>query len=1108
MQNFLRVPGVSYDESITDETCSDSGRQSRLEIVPDEVIENLSDDEDVTLNLPKKETSSIDSFPSTIEIQLETIEPNIGESSRGTTSCSILTEVGVLGQTKNGVDFDTDRSLKDGSEIRIGGEIKDDKSCSALKTEDTHKKLMENDSWAQMDQFEKEEESVASEVFSDHSSDVEYSSNYEDTDDADDKSKEDTDPVSDEETPSKHDMICNPASEIPEPQVDTQDTYADETFDVYEDSHSKTDNYESDDADDIDSEAESYDTDAEEHLSKHSSTSNTNAAIEQEEHGLPVPVDTSEQASETNKYGNTISQLASQNTGQHSRYMDISQTDVDQDQLNSFENTENKIQIYIQHINLDNETSQSHSYDTKPIIKDKSDVELESLSSMTDCSKDHFEENNDVQGKTLSSDEDQSEDYDDDFDSDIDANHEETGLKPNPSKEITKGPDKSNEDDTDGDCSSSYSETNSKSQETYNKPADMSFDSDHKTVKGREKHDENASMTTLSHKGSEKDEQQLNSKHYIESTITNDVKKSDDSKLMQNMEGTSPHITNVLKQGKHGKIFSEKHIVRPASCRMERSSKTAKHKVTIGNKRILHRRTSSLPNRLVKENANTNCLVEYQNGIKESGKEKAIEEKPKFSYSQLPRLKAPDAQMKSERDNNAVNAAADPQHVNSQECNKKESSYTDSRYNKQDGKQLSTCESSNSKLMSNSPGREEKKHNINTTIALHTSEGRKTSRESNNSNVRQHKTISTENKAHKNINDFTDQLAEIHNQSCKENKLTIENISHNDKNINSNNQSSSAPLKAQKTTGEQKQCIQPANLENSSHMVSDNGNLIGKQNYKLNPINMNNSKSADTKQHRHVCSSKKHEPNTEEIVSNQYSISTTAVLINEGNSSSKSVMDKTNREDLITGNKLISQFTSSEGEKQSENNCLIIRSNGDDIKESETEYYSSIDEVDELSMEGENDAKNVKQKGLKKRLSHRVLYRSQTRPKQLNVNKVENRSLKYGLDRPSSPFIFNSSKTYVRQVSDISTPDIQTGNNVAGDIKDKGKSRTGLADLARLKDIRRQLRLADEVYLEGSDESTVSKNSSDNTKRRLNGLESEEMLTSASLGKIKYKLII
>ena len=200
---------------------------------------------------------------------------------------------------------------------------------------------------------------------------------------------------------------------------------------------------------------------------------------------------------------------------------------------------------------------------------------------------------------------------------------------------------------------------------------------------------------------------------------------------------------------------------------------------------------------------------------------------------------------------------------------------------------------------------------------------------------------------------------------------------------------------------------------------------------------------------------------SEETTHNQYSISTASNLTMSGNDSLKSATDKTNRtESFIAGNELIAPLASHE--KQEENNQNILKFTGEEIKESAFSSELSESEDSSKSMEDHNDSNVVKHKGYKHRPPNRNLYRSHTRPRHITT-KSENKLSKYGLDRPSSPFIFSGTKSYTRQSSLTSELHSFSEDECHDVTQERRRVKTGLADIARLRDIRRQLRLPEDI---------------------------------------------
>ena len=223
---------------------------------------------------------------------------------------------------------------------------------------------------------------------------------------------------------------------------------------------------------------------------------------------------------------------------------------------------------------------------------------------------------------------------------------------------------------------------------------------------------------------------------------------------------------------------------------------------------------------------------------------------------------------------------------------------------------------------------------------------------------------------------------------------------------------------------------------------------------------------------------------SEERTHNQYSISTASNLTMSGNDSFKSVTDKTNRtENFITGNELITPLASHE--KQEENNNYAIKLKGEAIKNSAVGCASSESQESTDSMEDTSDSNVVKHKGYRQRPLNRNLYRSHTRPRHITT-KADNKLSKYGLERPSSPFIFSGTKSYIRQSSLTSELHTFSEDGSSDDFHERRKAKTGLADIARLRDIRRQLRLPEEINVNPQPELTnVNIDGEDTGKRRI-----------------------
>ena len=334
-------------------------------------------------------------------------------------------------------------------------------------------------------------------------------------------------------------------------------------------------------------------------------------------------------------------------------------------------------------------------------------------------------------------------------------------------------------------------------------------------------------------------------------------------------------------------------------------------------------------------------------------------------------------------------------------------------------------------------------------------------------------------KTHKNINDFTDQLIKINNQSCKDIGLTIEEFE--DMTLETSISSTAS------TPGSNTRLLHPdkeATCFTGTEAIYTIGEGKGIIDCKIQIKDTIGDKPTNFTYSSHDSSSsvqKQVELKSEEMIHNQYSISTASDLTRIGNDTSKSFTDKTNTtEYFITGNELISPLASSEERKHGENNNFAMKLKGEAIKDSAVDYASSESHESADSMEDANDSKLVKNKGLRQGPVNRNLYRSHTRPRSITT-KTESKTLKYGMERPSSPFIFSGAKSYIRQTS--LTSDLQTYNEDGsnGDLQERRQTKTGLADIARLRDIRRQLRLPEEISSDAKSEHTDGKQKSGDT---------------------------
>ena len=1095
-QNFLRVPGVSFDESISDETCAGSGRQSRIDVVPDEILENLSDDEDVSLQLPMKDVSSLDSYSHSPEIKLDTIDPSIGDTSRGTTSCSIVTMVtdrGTNENVQNSLSFDSPRYLHD--EVEPERQVRDKSGITTYTdTENDSKNTIgkldygsiENE---HLDHSDIKREHSESDSLSSHGSDDEYSSNYEDLDDSED---DDPNVVREPATimatlaRKQENVDTTFSTAIGDPILkhtmgEIEDEYTNETFDDFEDDDKNIlESDKSNNCVDTGSDSDCSITDNK-HTVKSSTNGNLVHTAGEGDSNSTLSSDMPQDKSETQNFISSPHDLVPKNNIMISdRYK--SPTDFDQVEMESKGIEKGLLKnLYIKR----NDDNHQHHTDRLEESKDKgSDIRVESVSSVLNNS-------NSMKSSEDSTD-NSSTDYDDDFDEsdDEDNNQEENS---NSQRAIKKQSSESAESDT--NCSKSSSSTDSeniyKSVTTYNKPEPGSNEKE-VAIKGFENQQLQAHRNNTHNTSNSK--QILNMNNGIaQSTRRDNISLDKHAKI-------APETKIVVHNQAKGTILNElsveNAITRPVSSHSERCTQISKPTSSAQSHKILPKRKPSLPNRLSEENNNNTVLTSAHAESKNKQIEPRQSTRKHISEGedlldtpqQLPLLCDTNIDIKSTEssttltNNGSLNKVS---HNCIQEniiCNTKP---LESKHNEkvQDGlvepskqKAIKHVETVRNKLNANSLG---------------TSAAVKLQPLGNQTFA--NKGLPSSSIKLKTSNPLSKRIAPSPQKFCK-GKAKANKGHSNYESAYSTERSNSTQLSTQENYIKVHQKSNPASNDRTVKKgSSDTGHLNNKQTDKLETYNKTDSKPAHAGQQRHTCVPKKPECSPKKIKANQYSIPpTTAVLISEGNCSSKTVMDKTNGEYLITENKLISQFVPRQ-EKQIESNYSTINSNAAGMQEVEPEYYSSIEEETESSMDCETDSKLSKQKGLKKRLSQKYLYRSHSRPKPLNDIKTENRSLKYGLDRPSSPFIFNNSKLYVRQSSVRSTSAIHNEDNLARDANDKFSARTGLADLARLKDIRRHLHLADEEFLEDSE--------GGNVKKYQHGLTSGKLTDLLTIGK-------
>ena len=1020
-----------------------------------------------------KDASSLDSYSHSPEIKLDTIDPSIGDTSRGTTSCSIVTMVtdrGANESVQNSFSFDSPRYLHD--EVEPEQQIKDNSGITTYTdTEHDSKNTigkLDNGSIVNehLDHSVTKREPSESDSLSTHGSDDEYSSNYEDLDDS-----EDYDPnVTREPTTIMTKLALKPgnvdttvSTAIGDPILkhtmgEIEDEYANETFDDFEDDDKNI--LESDNSNngvDTSSDLDCSNTD-----NKHTVGSSTNENLVHTEGGRDsnstLSSDMPKVKSQTQNFISSPHDLASKNNTMISdRYR--SPTDFDQAEIES-RGIENGLLKNL-YMKRNDDNHQNHT-DRLEESKDKSsDIRVESVSSV-------FNNSNSMKSSEDSSD-NSSTDYDDDFDeSDEEDNNQEENC--NSQRAIEEQSSESAESDTNCSKSSSSSSLENiyKSDTTYYKP-ELGSSEKKVTINDFE------NQQLQPHQNTSNNKQNLN----MDNGITQSTRK--DNISLDNHATKVPELKAAVHNQAKGTISNKlsvaNAITRPVSSYSERSTHISKPMSSTQSNNILHKRKPSLPNRLSEENNNNMVLTSTH----AESKNKQIELKQSTrihisegeglldTLQQLPLLCDTNINITSTKSltklTNKDSLNKDGQHRIKENiiCNTKPS-----EFKRNEKVQDDIVESTKLKFI---------KHvepDVNKLNADSLGTAAAVKLQPLGKQTLANKGLPSSSIKLKTSNPISERIVPSLQKSCK--GKTKANKGHSKhESVNCTERSNSTQLNMQKNHIKLHQKGNPTSQDGGINKGSDTRHLNKKQADTLETYNTTDSKRSHAGQQRHTCVTNKPECSPKKLKANQYSISpTTAVLISEGNCSSKTVMDKTNEEYLITEDKLISQFVPRQ-EKQIESNYSTINSNTAGMQDVEPEYYSSIEEETESSMDCETDSKLSKQKGLKKRLSQKYLYRSHSRPKPMNDIKTENRSLKYGQDRPSSPFIFNNSKLYVRQSSVRSTSAIHNEDNLARDANDKLSTRTGLADLARLKDIRRHLHLADEEFLEDSEGDSVKK---------------------------------
>ena len=1017
-----------------------------------------------------KDASSLDSYSHSPEIKFDTIDPSIGDTSRGTTSCSIVTMVtdrDANENVQNSFSFDSPSYLH--NEVEPEQQVKDNRGIATYTDTEYDSKntigKLDNGSIVNehLDHSDTKREPSESDSLSSHGSDDEYSSNYEDLDD----SEEEDAKVVGEPTTKPTTFMAKLALK-PE-NVDTtfstavgehikgeiEDEYANETFDDYDDDDNNIlESDKSNNGVDIGSDSDCSNTDNK-HTVKSSTNGNLVHTVVERDNNTTLSSYMPKVKSQTQNFISSPNDLVSKNNIMTSdRYK--SPTDFDQAEIESKGIEKGLLKnLYMKR----NDDNHQHHTDRLEESKDKgSDIRVESVSSVLNTSS------------SIKSSKDSSEnsttDYDDDFDeSDEEDNNQEENC--NSQRAITKQSSEGAESDTNSlkSSSSSSSENIYKSDTTYNKPEPGSNEKE-VTIKGF------APLLTFENQQLQSNRKQTHntstSNQILNMNNENAQSTRKDTISLDNHAKLAPELKTIVHNQAKGTILNElsveNAITRPVSSYSERYTQISKTTSSPQSNKMLHKRKPSLPNRLSEENNNNTVSTSThaesknkQNKLKQSTKKHISEgESLLDTPQQLPLLCDTNIDIKS---TNSSTTITNKGNLNKNDqngimeniiCNTKPSEF---KHNEkvQDG----IVEPSKQKVIKHveTDGNKLNADSLATAAAVKLQPLGKP-------------TFTNKGLPPSSIKlKISNRIVPSHQNSCK--GKTKANKGH------SKHESAYSTERSNSTKLHQKS--NSASQDENIKIASDTGHPNKKQVDTLETYNTADSKLSRAGQQTHNFAPNKHECSPKKFKANQYSIPpTTAVLISEGNCSSKPVMDKTNGEYLITENKLISQFVPRQ-EKQIESNYSTINSNTAGMQEVEPEYYSSIEEETESSMDCETDSKLSKQKGFKKRLSQKYLYRSHSRAKPMNDIKTENRSLKYGLDRPSSPFIFNNSKLYIRQSSVRSTSAIHNEDNLARDANDKLSTKTGFADLARLKDIRRHLHLADEEFLEESEGGNVKK---------------------------------
>ena len=1064
-QNFLTVPGVSHDEKIVDETATDAGRHSRIGMVPEEVVEFFSDEEELSIELPNKEVISIrsnspDTKTESINAKTEdiSVEDASGSAFPENSSHVVINKM-VKAEYQHG-DNDSNENY----------EQDNDDGVADYSTDDCHDDYSEHGS---VDMDKKENTTHhRSETLSGHNSEDEYSSNYENDDYTD---EETTDSEHNEDTQKKDSINKNDACSeniegCQKTKTGTQENTDEEDF-RYDDTDHETSDGESDkNISDTSSKIKETHTSQPDkdsisvtsHSSKSENISQTNNSTTSQ---LTVRAADSVSSLDTTKKSKRVPSAVSSKT-------------------NSFKTNEGKTDYSIQ---------ENKSY-KKPDIEDtlKGDSKVNPNHSMANESK--ILDISRTANKNKTSADDISQDYDDDFDSDTHSNRHSSNVSHSSHDDTASEFDKSsgNEDDTDEDCPSLSSTIEPKIQNTVSENKNDKCTGDHPIASNNTKYKTNELIVEPLHHETHKDAQPVTIKENndVSSKPSFNVSvydKSPDKKLA--MTENDELKSKVIRNGDNrdvDKLSARNEGIRPVSSRSERITRTINNKTVNVDKKILRKRSDSLPNKILKDRRPFSSHKKKSSLPKKASMDIKYEKTVKLLNTPLPSLNNNIGNINRNKNNRLSENGNETRSTLNQNASLCANNETDIQNvalkNSKDTVSVKSTEHLRSELSAS-------KSNVPDMVL----DGKMPSPVND---MKQLKYIPKENNKRININDFTKELVEIHNQSSREIDITVEEFDDNE--INDTRYRSSLEIRPQQPSDsiENKLSTESARLRNTYNRRSTGTQV---KSFELMAKSKSNSAPVNNKRSSNI--SKKFETEPKEAAPNQYSISPTAVLTNRGNDTSKSVTDKTNsNEYLITGNELISPLASSEERKHEENTFLAIKLNGDDIKHNDAQYFSAVSEESEGNMDADDDSKSLKQKALKKRPMHKNLYRSHTRPKHLSTNKLEDRSLKYGLDRPASPFIFNGSKAYVRQNSEINTLGINNEDSLIGDINDKRRSNTGLADLARLKDIRRQLRLADEVNLDSACGNTESKQISDTSGTQNKQLELKTSHVSTTSG--------